>query len=709
MRLRRRRVLGSFGILFMFVLVFVGVIGGAMVFSFSDDAGYLFLNSNTRRARASVVKFTTNIHKSLGGANSNDEEDSPGSVGLDLLLIDKLEEGYIKELLTLYRDSYAGKFYSSQFHASVSELLGMQVTETGTYAGTDIPKSYIPYSDDKVQWGVEYNGVSADNMKLLKIDSTIVEYLPGNGLKGGVGDNADDVTPFCFRAASWASLDGAKANVNGAGNANRGPMGDYHFLPDVVSAVNKRYSKVLIDLGLTSDSQVSDTLGGCVLSTQHNRGIDAVASLGYGVAYNPSGGADSYLDTNKSGSSEMVSAVSSIATLIDNYNSSAADKSAIVNKTGASNGRWIAVALAVKADGWYISDYTYASVNSAAVECWNAVWPNDKAGNVTALRSKMKDKLRDVKDAIKEVTGDTVSAEDTTAVYGTSSDYDDCPYFTQYPSNQFGYVYHVSKIKSNVYKNKYSNGEKPYIVSGYDIVCAGHNVSVAMLGQYVYAKLLKLGGLTSVDPTNPSTYLEGLKTDAGGTYVPSGSTDWMKAFNIDVSKLTPAREALLNTAYNITKTDCKYAQAGGTMDSERKSGKTPTLLDCSGFICRAYYDTGFTGFERVPTAGYPAKTSMFSCISASTVLPGDIMVFNDGHNRGHALMYLAGRGSQVKNYTVMQSTTGGQNGPQIGKYGASRSVDVAASPDAKNDGVYHFYKYKNIDASNISLKVTRYN
>src|SRR5690606_32082165 len=67
--------------------------------------------------------------------------------GLNLLLIDRISsEGYIKELLELYRDSEQGKLNDYPHHLPVQALLGIHKNESGTYGTTGIiPKSYIPY------------------------------------------------------------------------------------------------------------------------------------------------------------------------------------------------------------------------------------------------------------------------------------------------------------------------------------------------------------------------------------------------------------------------------------------------------------------------------------------------------------------------------------------------------------------------------------
>ena len=196
-------------------------------------------------------------------------------------------------------------------------------------------------------------------------------------------------------------------------------------------------------------------------------------------------------------------------------------------------------------------------------------------------------------------------------------------------------------------------------------------------------------------------------TLSDNTYNPSADASWMTVYNVDTSKLTKNREAVLNTAFNMTTTNCTYKMDGATMDKERLAGTTPSVIDCSGYVCRVYYDAGFTNYKnRIITSGWPSS-SLWEPVKYSDIAPGDTLVF-DSSGVGHALIYVSGSSTKLSEVIVLQSTNmGGKNGPQIGAYkGRDRGIDTKGK--AANDGVYHCYKFKEIESDKSTIKTKTY-
>ena len=505
-RLKKKRFNFSKFTLMVLVFPFILILGIVLVSSSEDEGFLLFLKRNNKLPVRVLNYATHNIE-----AESEQDVENVGATdgtGLNLLLIDKLEEGYIKELLSLYRESSQGGMDNAKYHLGVNELLGQQVNETGFYPGTQLPKSYLPCKNGKVVWGEAYNGVSADNMKLYKIDSSIRGKLPGNGIDGPAGYSV-------FQYENPKSV--KKSKKDGAGNSGR-KSGDVYFLPDVVATNNLNVSDSIKN-NFGTVSPVGTQLS-AVSSINHNRGGSALANTAFGIGYSHRGNSSTYVNYSKEDSSKYLQYTTFLSTLYSKYSAGNTPNSEMLKSgTGSNYGRWYAVAMAVKFDGYYISSYAYDGIGNDSLRAWNWMFPNEKFNSVSEYKAKAKSSVKNVNEAIKEVTGKSVSTSDTNKVYGTSSDYDDCYYFAS-TGYKFGYVYHVEKTTSKAYKNKYSDGSTPYVVEGIDIVCCGHQIGCMLLGEAVYANLLKLGGLSSVDPTNPSTYKSSLSSD---TFVPGGN------------------------------------------------------------------------------------------------------------------------------------------------------------------------------------------
>lgn len=156
-----------------FILFFI------MIVSAGDNIDYdyfllLMQRHKVQEARYTIQKIHTGSTTSNSGGSSGSTSATDGS-GLNLMLIDELQEGYVKEMLSMFKDSYNGTYDSAafQYHLPVDALCGLQNAESGMYAGTSLLQSYLPISNGNVIWNQAYNGASASEMTLAKFDEGV--------------------------------------------------------------------------------------------------------------------------------------------------------------------------------------------------------------------------------------------------------------------------------------------------------------------------------------------------------------------------------------------------------------------------------------------------------------------------------------------------------------------------------------------------------
>lgn len=672
------------------MFIFVSLITGSIILS--DDNAYMLILL-TNKVKRTVRNFAFNSF------DNKDHSSATNGTGLNLLLIDQLDEGYCKEMLTLFRDSANKQLDSLPAHCSVVAFCGMQANETGFYSNTHLLKSYLPFENNKVIWKEAYEGISAENMSLYKVDTGIYNQgLPNNAIDGKGGE-----TVFQFDPSMPTNV---KSNLDGATNARR-TKADNKFLPDILTAVNNHFTAATNVIQITDKvDEMDGDLIASIASAQHNRGQGGVIQYAFGIKYGIT--YSTKLNVTKNNNDEILAAMKYICELSTNYRDTVLKENSSTdpdNFIRTDRGRFAAVFMAAQADDWYLSPYAVSKYGTeTGVSIWNDMFPGETVSNATQLKDKLNESCIPLVDAIKKTTGTTVTAEDVSKVYGTSASYDD-PKNMPLWSN-CGSIFHVSKTTSTVYKEKYSNGGTPYVVSCYDAIAAGHNVTTVIGGSYVYAYMLMLGGLTSVDPTNPDTYMGSLQEE--DTYRVTGNTDWMKAYNVNESQLTEDRVNILTTAYNMTKVGATYEQNVSVMNSEFPKQYIPTKIDCSGFVSKVFNNSGFTNLAARHTTATIVTQDVFECISKNDVKPGDIFCSNGGYKNNkptaHVVIYLSGKiGNSPANLWVIHSSTGSdhkgkyQNGPHIKIYtnGSYRSLTTSTTPTSGH--TMYAFKIKGID------------
>ena len=621
--------------------------------------------------------------------------------GLNLLLVDSLTEGYVKDMLTLFRSSANGELDDKEFHVPVGALCGIQSCETGWYSGTHLLKSYLPYSGGKVIWNESYSGASASDMTLSKFDSTVVQKVGVNAINTSFDSN---YTTTVFQYDGWTG-DNAVAKIDGSGNAGRS-KGDHYFLPDVLVANNHMFSEGLktIHLGDIDLSTVSDGFAATTYSLIHGRGAGGFIQTTFGNGYTYQGAwrYSDYIDISKLTTEELQKFYSYYPALGDDYRDKYMNNSEFFNGVKAgSEMRYVVSCIVAKTDGWYLSsaarDYCLSS-SDTCIRIWNAVWPDDKIESKDELATRLDASTKSLREAIKETTGKDVSNEDLYKVYRTSSDYDDAmPY-------HWGAIFHVVNEKCDAYTHTYSDGSVPFFVQSFDTVMCGEALGANLVGNYVYAYMLYEGGMGNVDPTNPDTYLNGLSS--GNTFIPQRSdVSWMTAWGVDTTSLTQDRVNLLNTAYNMCQTNATYAQDSTTMGREFDAEISPTVIDCSGFVSKVINNTGFTFQKRSTVTDIFYDRVNYEVISALEAKPGDIMAYLYPGG-GHIMFWIA---ESDDYYSVIDSNhiEGKQNGPKIRRVSKTfREVGTAKEP--QEDGKIYFFRIKSIDSQKYETHVQKY-
>lgn len=675
------------------LFIFLMIAGVTIISSVSDDSAYVLLLSRNRIVR--VVKnyvFNSTQNKNHSSATSG--------AGLNLLLIEDLDDGYCKEMLTLFKDSADGKLDAHAAKVAVSALCGIQANETGFYSGTHLLKSYLPCdSKGVVTWKKAYKDIAADDMCLNRVDAGIYEKgLPNNGIDAGVAKTV-------FQFDNWNSSSDTKSKLNGATNEGRSG-GDNKFLPDILTAVNYHYSTSLKAAKLDAFASSFDSMQTATFtSIQHNRGSGGVLQYAYGIRYGLM--YNSYIDVNNKTSDDTVKALKHISDLYTKYKDSVLKADGSIspeNFIQSDKCRYAAVFIAANTEDWFVSDYAvkYCS-NAKGVEIWNDMFPDKTVKSADALRKELNKSNASLKEAIKQVNSTAVSDADIKKVYGTGNCYDDMKNMSSW--GNCGSIFYVSKDTSSAYKHKYSDGKTPYMVSCYDIISAGHAVGASIGGEYVYAYMLKLGGLSSIDPTNPSTYNQQLET---GTFVSSGDTSWMAAYNVPIDSLNAARINVLNTAYNLTQVGAFYELSGAAHSAAFSADFIPTKIECSGFVGKVFNNSGFTKAKNYATTAILNEQDIYKRIKRAEMKPADILCYDvAGGAQGHVLLYLSGTVSENCTLYTLESTsaTGGiivsssnGTGPQLRTrtFSGDRSIE---SGKTQHNRHYFPLRASNIDSA----------
>lgn len=626
--------------LIFIVLLFLFLIQESL---FSDQEFYILMRARHRvkQAKYRIEEIYKSPEVQPGSTPSGTTDATDGS-GLNLLLIDELEQGYLKDLLTCYKNSEYGKYDSYAIKLPVAASCGLHSVENGPYRNGFLD-SYLPYTDHII-WNENYKGEAASNLTLEKFDKTVASRV---GYYNKVDDPANNAVTVFQYTNNW-SRRGVISKINGAGNSGR-TSADHYFFPDVLAANNRYITEFIQNFLCIADAKQEDfstELIAAFYGIAHNRGEAGAIRSMFGFYY---GRMNCPYNIQKLNKAEMLEISNSYISYYTDYKKKYKNMSYAALPMDAQRYTYYVAVLALNSDDWFITNgYANMMKNhmSFMLEAWNGFYPNDKK-NSDELLSIINSKVIDLPTAIKKVTGKTVSAAECMNVYGTSSG--------GYTKNDSGaYLFKVTNIRSDAYSNKYSDGSSPFVVHSLGYIPAREALAAAM-GDIVYAKQLVLAGLSKVDPTSPTSYYNQFNK---GSFRPSMQNTWLSQYSVNTDDLTPETISFLNKAYNLTRLEnCVYPDSTDVnkMTEEFKKGVQPTVLDCSAFVCRALRDSGLNLDRIYTTREMIDGVDFLDVIQASEMQAGDLLCYNDGQ-QGHVMIYLCGN-KDNSNIVVLESSS----------------------------------------------------
>lgn len=579
--------------------------------------------------------YFMNNEKSSGGQNveedvyKDDPEDGEEggyyiqSYGLNLDLIDQMPDSYQKEMLSLMREAEQGKLNDGDNHVTVETLCGIQIIETGFFNNTHTLKSYIPYSNGKIIWNQAYKGLSAEQMTLRKFDKS------------------------CFSVIGDVNNLGPDGPFQDTGSDLDKETGDKYLYSNILTYEENRYlikhltKQDSTSLGFNNTSELSNTVVSSMYAAAHNRGESGAIQDALGIYFQQGDKVDSSAIHN-SKDEDKEKTFGSLGKLVESKLNDTGHDDVFSKYVGSNYARAFADALVLLSDNWYFSESgaaaaSKATVKNATKEIYSAI-----SGDISdeEFDKLIKAKTSNVKDVMKKVNNYDISGSDIQKVYGISPEGD---YSCYSPSGAYsigdGAIFCVESYTSEAYKNKYSDGQTPYVIHCYDRVAAGMVVGSVTLGKYVYAYMLKEGGLDSVDPANPETYMKVNKIWVGGTQENGSSAGetlvdqkdvpkWLTDLDVDLTGLTYDRLKILELA---------HSHVGGKYNLGGDSWSTG--IDCSHFVAKIYkecnFDVSFATTSSMVSGILKNKEySGYKWIPTSDALPGDPVFCN-----GHAMLF----------------------------------------------------------------------
>lgn len=665
-------------------------------FAMNDSDAYQLLLSDVKNSFG--TKYGDFVEN--GGSGSVEEEEGYSyeyvtTSGLNLDLIDRIPEvatgkiGYIKELLSIYRDAQNGKIVDG-VELQLATLLGMHVNEISMVnsGGDLLPRYYFKPED----WKKE-----TPNYCLW--DYTSKSYKAG--VTNGNVSEAGGYGIF----QHLHTYAGTKSGVEPLSVKRDTSSGDVRFLPDMIATSAELYREFL--KSCCPAKYLSDSEKGICIGICNNRGGAGCAAYLMGMhEYR-----DFFRYCNKMSKKAVKNSVTVWNDLFQEYFNQNIDSmdADIVSNFDTGESRCAAILIAAHAKDWYIDQFCFNTTNGAwnsMLSVYKALYPKEyqEDKNGAKLKETLKGMIAaSVKESIKRTTNDSsVTDEDCAKVYGTK----DYQGGSRMRSDFGGSLWHVSKERDDgVYKNSYASGKKPYYITSVDRTNAGYFFNCSgITGKYVYARLLKIAGVNSVDPTNPSTYSGTVtsivktrietstptQTTTNGTYV--GELDDYYAKNgVKLSNLSKNRIAVLNVAAEIAASPNWIYGFGMSRWGTCNNGRVGWRTDCSGYVYSVYQYAGFENAPRTNTTGI-ANSPMWNTVKFKELKPGDILN-SSGH---HVVIYL--EGNSINSVTDVEAIC-----DKSGSWIPSKEEEIAIYHNKDRNG-YVPKRFKSIENEDYKLK-----
>lgn len=595
----------------LFLIIF-GYLGIMIFLTVIEDGKANFVMSSYLQEKANYVQVLARP-TSLNALNADGTMN-----GLNLALISQLSDGYIKEYLTLAADNQQGKLNTNSKHMSVDGIIALNMAEQGPYEGTCLPCSYLPFENGKVVWKESRGGLPAEALTLSKANKNVIGGQLGSGpvqpysaaddVAWGDTANGGTASPFQI-GLNWIKTI-TPSTMNGY-NVSSGREPDILYFPDELTYLDMVSSKIISNYFNIDEL---DSIDGATLGTmffaagEGNACHMEFAGIGYGT------------DDN------------SKAQRLESWKAYKESMSKVDAKYGSTLAKY-------SVDSGEFHQVLTTAMTIAAVE--QGGWKFEDDSKISELLSN----------------GFT-----SYQILHPGSSQSEFESFVNSNKGSSGGFYISRTSWCHIYKitGQFQNNS--------DNISFGHTFMCMYLGKYYYAYMLQMGGLSGVDPTNPSTYMVMQKSN--GQWTPEGNTDWMKEAQIDMSKLNDKRAQTLQ--YGHTWLHLRYISerpyvwpefnADGTINTD--SG----VIDCSAFvICIIKKITG------VDVGGGPdgsgntdtilANTSACREVPPSEMKPGDLIVMGHGSRTGtaHVVMYLSGNCDRETTTGFWYMDTGGND------------------------------------------------
>lgn len=496
--------------------------------------------------------------------------------GINLLLISKLSGGFIKEYLTLAKENQEGKLNDYPTHIPIEGVIGLAMAEEGGYAQCPtIPNTCLPWDNSTMSPKWE----EGSPWTLAKADMSILSSNH-NSQAWYVGSYASPYqqTPSYFTNGMYKP-----SNLLGVGMSSGRTTGDWSYFPDQLAGLDHEYNNIF-GLDATKLSAEAKLMNA---SFNHNVGASWRSQ---------------FLSTYKGG--DYTEGLNDLAgTFQAGFDKYQGKFDNILDEIDAQGLKFVAAFILME-DGWNL---TQRSADSSG-------------GNTSYYSLSVANK------------GVGFKAFTLLGLGTTQTEYQSYLINHLKEPSDFGNCGRAA-TQGTMWKDYKGEGNMYMLVE-----TSGHALASAFIGPVFYARLLKTAGLDSVDPTDPSTYMNEIKNNTPGTWVPDGTEDWMTKSGVDVSKLNANRAKLLQEGHKVL--GVNYVWGGATWPTQNTDGTynlTTGALDCSGYTSNLYMRVmgvwiGRTTYDQI-------ASPLLEKIEPTDAKPGDL-IFND--SIGHVLVYLSG-------------------------------------------------------------------